>query len=155
MPLERHVRIKAPTVIHEIIDDEVVIIHFDSGNYYSLNGVGVDVWRFIEAESTHDEIISGITSLYRDGEENIDDAVSFLIEELEKEDLVEFIEKGSSATDADNPYRIKHDLGAEMAVFTPPVLNKFTDMKELLLLDPIHEVDEAGWPSKVIVEQTE
>jgi hypothetical protein len=25
-------------------------------------------------------------------------------------------------------------------------LNKFTDIKELLLLDPIHEVDEAGWP---------
>jgi hypothetical protein len=27
-------------------------------------------------------------------------------------------------------------------------LQKFTDMQELLLLDPIHEVDERGWPHR-------
>ncbi len=32
--------------------------------------------------------------------------------------------------------------------FTNPVLEKFTDMADLLLLDPIHEVDESGWPNK-------
>jgi hypothetical protein len=26
------------------------------------------------------------------------------------------------------------------------MLQKFTDMQDLLLLDPIHEVDESGWP---------
>jgi hypothetical protein len=32
--------------------------------------------------------------------------------------------------------------------FTQPVLEVYTDMQDLLLLDPIHEVDEeAGWPS--------
>jgi hypothetical protein len=30
-----------------------------------------------------------------------------------------------------------------------PVLNKYTDMQDLLLLDPIHEVDERGWPNSV------
>jgi hypothetical protein len=31
--------------------------------------------------------------------------------------------------------------------FTPPVLGKYTDMQELLLQDPVHEVDAAaGWP---------
>lgn len=31
--------------------------------------------------------------------------------------------------------------------FQTPVIEKFTDMADLLLLDPIHEVDEtAGWP---------
>ena len=29
-----------------------------------------------------------------------------------------------------------------------PVLNKYSDMQDLLLLDPIHDVDEeAGWPT--------
>ena len=32
--------------------------------------------------------------------------------------------------------------------FEKPVLQKHTDMQELLLLDPIHEIDEKGWPSK-------
>ena len=31
--------------------------------------------------------------------------------------------------------------------FAPPGLRKFTDMQELLLVDPIHDVQpEAGWP---------
>ncbi len=27
-----------------------------------------------------------------------------------------------------------------------PALQKFTDLQDLLMLDPIHEVDERGWP---------
>ena len=30
--------------------------------------------------------------------------------------------------------------------FEPPSLETFTDMRDLLLLDPIHEVTDAGWP---------
>ena len=31
--------------------------------------------------------------------------------------------------------------------FDEPVLHKYEDMKDMLLLDPIHDVDdEAGWP---------
>ena len=32
------------------------------------------------------------------------------------------------------------------ASFSPPVFEKFMDLQDLLLLDPIHEVDEIGWP---------
>jgi hypothetical protein len=31
--------------------------------------------------------------------------------------------------------------------FVTPCLQKYTDMEELLLIDPIHEIDEVGWPS--------
>ena len=30
--------------------------------------------------------------------------------------------------------------------FEAPVLAKYTDMAQLLVLDPIHDVDETGWP---------
>jgi hypothetical protein len=31
--------------------------------------------------------------------------------------------------------------------FTPPVLGVYTDMQEFMLVDPVHQVDEAaGWP---------
>jgi hypothetical protein len=36
--------------------------------------------------------------------------------------------------------------GASGGSWAEPVLDKYTDMQELLLLDPIHEVDDAGWP---------
>jgi hypothetical protein len=32
--------------------------------------------------------------------------------------------------------------------YSPPKLSAYTDMQELLLLDPVHEVDDAGWPSR-------
>jgi hypothetical protein len=38
--------------------------------------------------------------------------------------------------------------GAANGVFTRPVLTKFTDMQDLLLLDPIHDVNSSGWPAK-------
>jgi hypothetical protein len=28
------------------------------------------------------------------------------------------------------------------------VLERYTDMQELLLLDPIHDVDQTGWPRR-------
>jgi hypothetical protein len=31
-------------------------------------------------------------------------------------------------------------------IFTAPALEKYNDMQDLLLLDPIHETDEQGWP---------
>ena len=36
----------------------------------------------------------------------------------------------------------------EKPIFQAPSLQKYTDMEEMLALDPIHEVDEEmGWPS--------
>ena len=35
----------------------------------------------------------------------------------------------------------------ERPVFKPPLLKRYTDMQELLILDPIHEVDDTGWPA--------
>ena len=34
----------------------------------------------------------------------------------------------------------------DRAAFVPPALTIYEDMADLLLLDPIHDVDEAGWP---------
>jgi hypothetical protein len=30
--------------------------------------------------------------------------------------------------------------------YQAPTIERFDDLEELLVLDPIHEVDEAGWP---------
>lgn len=51
------------------------------------------------------------------------------------------------------PAELTADLTAEIEVpasdeFQPPALESYTDMQDLLLLDPIHEVDEMGWPQK-------
>jgi hypothetical protein len=37
--------------------------------------------------------------------------------------------------------------GIGKSPFEMPKLSKYTDMEDLLALDPIHEVDEMGWPN--------
>ena len=42
-------RINEPTIIHELIDGEVLAINNDSGAYYSIRGSGADVWQALGA----------------------------------------------------------------------------------------------------------
>jgi hypothetical protein len=37
-------------------------------------------------------------------------------------------------------------VAAATTPYLAPVLNAYSDMKDLLLLDPIHDVAEEGWP---------
>ena len=37
-------RVNSPTVVSETVDREVVMIHLDTGNYYSLRSTGALIW---------------------------------------------------------------------------------------------------------------
>ena len=65
-------------------------------------------------------------------------AVQALVTALAAEDLVQPTGEAAAQPAYSNGQR---------APFVAPVLQKHTDMQDLLLLDPIHEVDETGWPS--------
>lgn len=113
-----------PEVVHETVDGEVVIIHLGTGVYYSIRGRGVGLWEGAAAGATADRL-SRIAP---------DEAASFL-GNLEAEGLIERISDGED-TWRDNGEPVNE----------PPVLERFTDMEDLLLLDPVHEVDDQGWP---------
>jgi hypothetical protein len=54
--------------------------------------------------------------------------------------------------DANRPMQL--DPGPIEGKFEAPVLQKYTDMQDLLLLDPIHDTDETGWPN-IRIEKNE
>ena len=129
-----------PQVIHETIDGEVVIINLESGNYYSLRGSGAHIWTSIGAGADIDAIADDLFLAF-DGLEVRPD-ISALLGELEQEGLVaRSSEPGSSRAAFDPP------VDGVRQTWSPPVLERYTDMQDLILLDPVHEVDEAyGWP---------
>ena len=50
-------------------------------------------------------------------------------------------------TSSDSPDHALNSLASSTRVaFEAPVLEKYTDMQTLLLVDPVHEVDDRGWP---------
>jgi hypothetical protein len=67
--------------------------------------------------------------------------VQRFLDELTAESLTERSTTSDAPSNADAPIP-----SAEQQPYTPPVLERYSDMQALLVLDPIHEVDEQGWP---------
>ncbi|GAB4461873.1 MAG: PqqD family protein [Anaerolineae bacterium] len=132
-----------PTVIGEVIDDEAIIVNLDSGAYYSLRGTGAAIWQMIEQGSTVAHMVEQLARHYATNAATIEAGVTALVTELQAEQLIVAVADGVQA-DAAPPAPLPP---APAGPFDAPVLEKYTDMADLLLLDPIHEVDEtAGWP---------
>jgi hypothetical protein len=77
-------------------------------------------------------------------EGDIRGGVEAFIETLRRESLIVPLE-GEPAKSAAVPEQ-EASVSEKRPDFIPPKLRKYTDMQDLLLLDPIHEVDEQGWP---------
>ena len=128
----------SPWVTHERLDDEVIAINLETGAYYALDGVAADCWVLTAGGSEVDDLVVAITARYEVDEPLARADVTRFLEQLVVERLVVAGDEAASATplppiDAKKPY-------------TAPAVQKFDDLEDLLLLDPIHEVDEAGWP---------
>ncbi len=133
--------VNQPAVIGEVIDDEAIIVNLDSGAYYSLRDSGAAIWCLIEQGADMSQITARMSQQYSATAEVVEAAVGDLLAELKKEQLIVL------ADESVPPPAMPISNNVDPAPFVKPVLEKFTDMADLLLLDPIHEVDEkGGWP---------
>lgn len=116
-------RVNAPNVIYEVLDGESVVLHLERGIYYSFSGSGEIVWQMVVHGYSKEEMSTALG-----------DAVIPFLTELCDEHLI------CEAAD------VIRDGDVAVTCFEQPKLNIFSDMQELLLLDPIHDVDQKGWP---------
>jgi len=142
-----HFRINSPKVIHETIDGETVIVNLDSGNYYSLDAIGADIWDAIGKSISVDQIIEDISSRYTGEQTEIESAIHNFVDELLHEALISPLEGACPEPGDGHKFPANKEGSGKQPLFTVPALQKYSDMQELLLLDPIHEVDDTGWPN--------
>lgn len=133
-------RVLTPTVVHESFDQEVVIVNLDSGDYYSLSGSGSDCWHCILAGMTIEETAAAVAQRYSGDEAGISAAVSNLFDALQEAKLIQSDPSIQTASPSALPN------GNHQGDFAAPSLSAYSDMRDLLLIDPIHEVDDTGWP---------
>ena len=143
MEILGYFNIKRPDIVHETIEGEAVIVNLENGVYYSLRNSGVDAWNMIETGANFEEISKMMTDRYNVSAKVIEESLTDLLIILQKEGLVEVTSTKRSVSKAPQSVTTGEKLS-----FVSPVLEKFSDLQELLLLDPIHEVDEEGWPHK-------
>ncbi len=137
-------RINSPTVIFEAFEDESVIIHFASGNYFSVDSTGDEIWKLIVSGASSAEVTEILSRRYDGKTGNVETAVAEFIDELLKENLIVL---DVSSSDRKHSGTASSETSSVKKPFCAPVLNKYSDMQGLLVLDPIHEVDDTGWPN--------
>ena len=134
-------RINLEKVAHETIDDEVIIINLDTGTYYNLVGVALDIWQGLEAGASVDQIADALCAVYGITTVISREAVDGFLASLLAEEILAPVDASAPSS---APFQLPDRSGE---TFTPPVLTTHTNMSDLLMLDPIHDVDEQGWPS--------
>ena len=139
-------QVNTPNIIHEIIEGEAIIINMEKGHYYSLRSTGAEIWDCIVRGMSIGEIVYKLSEQYEGEGKDIKTAVDNLIFELHGEDMIipAAAEDGGETSLQENTKTINK---TKTPKFEFPLLEKYTDMEELLLLDPIHEVDQTGWPN--------
>lgn len=141
---EGGLRVNSPHVIHETIDGEVIVINLASGNYYSVKGAGADVWDVIESSpgAHKNAIAAAVAARFGRASDEIEREIADFLGALQREELVAATENGAAASMSP-----PNGAGNGSKPFEPPLLEKYTDMQDLVLLDPVHEVDNTGWPA--------
>jgi hypothetical protein len=140
-------QVNNPRVMHETIEGEVILINLDTGTYYSLRDAGALVWRGVEQHADEEEIVAGLERTYSGAVAEMRETVTALLDELRQEQLISpFDSEVTAGPDFDS-------LGVGGGPFRPPVLEKHTDMQDLILIDPVHQVDARGWPHRAPEDQ--
>lgn len=127
-----YLEVAIPKCSAEDFDGEIVAINLDTGRYFSVKDSAAVIWHDLVGGNAVEAILDATS-----GDAALTETVSQYVAELQKEGLM-------------RPTQTQLATQAPMLAtpgMLPPVLDSFGDMESLLLLDPVHEVDEEeGWP---------
>jgi hypothetical protein len=86
--LEADTRIQhSPNATFQIVADEAILIHLNSGVYYSLNDVGTSFWNLMDGQRTIAECAGAIAAEYGAPREVVLSDLIELANDLAAEDL--------------------------------------------------------------------
>ncbi len=146
MALQEQYEPAGQDVVSEEIDGEVIIVNLHNGNYYSLTQSAAVVWAGVQRGATIEQLQDRLSSRYSGETDAMVQALINLIQALEAERLITRRIPSEASQPAD-PGPTEPLLAREKEAFQLPVFERFTDMEDLLLLDPVHETEgEKGWP---------
>ena len=125
------------SVTSEVFNEDTVVINFLTGTYFSLRGLAPHVWALLQTPTSLEEILASVGGETPDARASIQEMLDVLI----GEDCVRSVDV--VPTDSGSP------RSQVMVPYTPPVVEVFHDLQELIVVDPVHEVDETdGWPHR-------
>ena len=117
-----------PDIASKIIDGEAILIDLSTGAYFSLRDTGAVIWQALRGHRTEHEIRQVLEHLYGSDAAGVATDLGAFLAELAAERLIR-VSTESGVVEVSDSAIPSHGYAA-------PVLEKFTDMEELLALDP-------------------
>jgi len=137
MVSEASYRIRRPEVVSERFEGEAVVVNLRVGRYYALSPLASELWARLEAAPRPEALVAASVDVWSDPAVAERELQSFL-DRLVAEELIERVE-GLAGSDMVEPLPPLDDPRLEFEAFD--------DLQDLLVLDPIHDLDEDGWPA--------
>lgn len=127
-------------VVSEGIDGEVLAIDNETGTYFNIEGSGVEMWLALVGGAARSDVIDAVTARYEVSDQTAGEHADRFVSELVELKVVRPVSmEARDVSTQTYPDRIP---------FREANLGVYTDLQDLLLFDPIHEVAEAGWPHR-------
>ena len=120
---------KDEEIAADVLDGEAIIINLATGSYFAMNNVGALVWRSIEQHRSLDEIAASVAASYQVAPERVRTDLLSLAEQL----LAEGVVRISDATAATGAVAVP---AAQQLPYEAPALSTYSDMRDLLAMDP-------------------
>lgn len=137
--MQQTYRVMKPEVVADVIDGEAVIMNLKTGRYFNSEGTGSECWEALSSGMSVAQIVDQLAAKYAADRTTIVSGVEKFVEDLVAHELI-------APGDTSPPAVVAQASSSPLAAFHAPALNVYSDMQDLLLLDPIHDVDAAGWP---------
>jgi hypothetical protein len=126
-------------ILSDVFGEEVVLVNLDSGMYYSLRGSATQIWIRLFNQYSLIEILADLIQIYQVTENQLITDINLFVTQLLELKIIK------TATDAERK-EIDFISKDVLIDYSTPVVEIFSDMQEILLLDPVHDVDKSGWP---------
>jgi len=134
---ENAYRVRHEDVSAERIDGDVIAVNLVTGAYFSLSGSAADVWTAATSGAPSAIWLQALDTAY--GSEVSRSEIDEMISSCLEHGLIESIASNPTAVPV-----LPADL--DRSTWLSPVLEVFTDLQDLILVDPIHDADDLGWP---------
>jgi hypothetical protein len=140
-------RLNEPDASAEIFDEEVLAINLSNGHYHSIRGTGVEMWKLLIAGHSEEQVLQVTQATYSDAPLTLGADVRSFVTQLVDGGLL--VENTNGNIAAEPPA-----LAAAATSYSAPMFESHLDMQDLLLIDPIHDVDvQVGWPLRAATEE--
>ena len=120
----------AQEVAADVVDGEAVIINLINGTYYSLDQAGTVVWQTLGTPQSLESIAAALVARYDVARDTAHADADAFVGDLVREQLLL-----ASAGEVDTVHPdVRND--AQRLAYAAPRLEKYTDMADMLALDP-------------------